>query len=540
MDKDSVRDYIVLGGGPAGIQLGYYLEKAGEDYVILEAGPSVGTFFRKYPRHRTLISINKCETGYDDPDLNLRYDWNSLLCDNPDLTFKRYSTKFFPPADKICAYFEDFAEHYQLNVTCDTRITRIGKDHTGVFALHDENGNSFHCRNLIVATGLSRPYTPDITGFEHVESYCDVSVDPEDFRGQRVLILGKGNSAFETAEALTETTSILHVCSPHRLRFAWQTKFVGDLRAVNNNFLDTYQLKSQNAVLDADVREIAKREDGGYDVTLHYSFAQDDTVTMRYDRVIACTGFRFDASIFADGCEPELAIDGRFPALEPTWESTNIANLYFTGVITQSRDYKKTTSAFIHGFRYNARALFHFLMEQNKQESWPAEVLEEKPERLTAQALDRFSTSSGLWQQFGFLTDVIVPTGGGTASYFEELPTDEIIKRGRDTTGIFYTLALEFGSKPADVFAVEREPNSPDFIAKSPFLHPVIRCWKGGELVEELHLIEDLFGKWQDEELHRKPLTAFFARTLETVDPAIQAKAAPMSPSRAEVAPAAR
>ena len=40
-------NYIILGAGPAGLQLGYYFEKDGEDYKILESGASVGTFFKK-------------------------------------------------------------------------------------------------------------------------------------------------------------------------------------------------------------------------------------------------------------------------------------------------------------------------------------------------------------------------------------------------------------------------------------------------------------------------------------------------------------
>lgn len=31
-------DYIIVGAGPAGLQLGHYLERAGRDYVILERG----------------------------------------------------------------------------------------------------------------------------------------------------------------------------------------------------------------------------------------------------------------------------------------------------------------------------------------------------------------------------------------------------------------------------------------------------------------------------------------------------------------------
>jgi len=35
-------DYIVVGAGPAGLQLAYFLERAGRDYVILERGSRAG------------------------------------------------------------------------------------------------------------------------------------------------------------------------------------------------------------------------------------------------------------------------------------------------------------------------------------------------------------------------------------------------------------------------------------------------------------------------------------------------------------------
>ena len=50
----------------------------------------------------------------------------------------------------------------------------------------------------------------------------------------------------------------MHVAGPHAIRFAWQSHYVGRLRAVNNNLLDTYQLVSQNASLDGDIVRIEK------------------------------------------------------------------------------------------------------------------------------------------------------------------------------------------------------------------------------------------------------------------------------------------
>jgi|GEM_PF-124183 len=100
-------DCLVIGAGPAGLQLGYFLDRAGRDYLILEGGPTPGTFFRTFPRHRRLISINKPHTGWDDPELNLRMDWNSLLSDDPRLLFTRYSGRYLPDADDLVRYLAD-------------------------------------------------------------------------------------------------------------------------------------------------------------------------------------------------------------------------------------------------------------------------------------------------------------------------------------------------------------------------------------------------------------------------------------------------
>ncbi len=36
-------------------------------------------------------------------------------------------------------------------------------------------------------------------------------MDPEEFTDRRVLIIGKGNSALETADNLVETAAVIHV-----------------------------------------------------------------------------------------------------------------------------------------------------------------------------------------------------------------------------------------------------------------------------------------------------------------------------------------
>ena len=245
MASEQSVEYLVVGAGPAGLQAGYFLGRAGRGYLVVEAGGSPGTFFTRFPRHRKLISINKVHTGWDDPELRLRTDWNSLLSEEGAPLFTGYTPRYFPAADDMVRYLTDFASTHGLAVRYGTRIEEISRPDD--FVARDQRGNTYRAKRVIMATGVSLPYVPDIEGADLAELYRDTPVDPEDFVDQRVLIVGRGNSAFETADNLIETAAVIHVAGPGSLRFAWQTHFVGHLRAVNNNFLDTYQLKSQNA-----------------------------------------------------------------------------------------------------------------------------------------------------------------------------------------------------------------------------------------------------------------------------------------------------
>lgn len=504
--QNSAHEYLVVGAGPAGLQLGYFLERAGRDYLILEAGEGPGTFFRRFPRHRTLISSNKVHTGYEDGEINLRWDWNSLLGDSEDLLFRRYSTKYFPPADELVRYLRDYADHYRLKIRYGTRVVNIKKGDG--FTLRDADGNLYTAPRLVIATGFTKPYLPDIPGIELAEPYTEMPVDPADFTNQKVLILGKGNSGFETADNLIETAAVIHVASPRPLSLAWKTHFVGHLRAVNNNFLDTYQLKSQNAMLDATAEKIERR-DGKLAVLFSYAHANGEREELLYDRVLACTGFRFDASIFDESARPRLVINDRFPEQTSEWESTNVKDLYFAGTLMQARDFKKTTSGFIHGFRYNVRALWRIFEQKYHGAEWPSYPVEATPDAIAGAFLRRINQSSALWQQFGFLCDlVVVANGGAGARYYEELPVAYVHDAGLGENEHYYTATLEFGKITGDPFNIERFPDACQ-AERSTFLHPVIRRYSGRRLVSEQHLLEDLYGEWVKKEQHFDPLTNF-------------------------------
>jgi len=499
-------DYLIIGAGPAGLQMGYYLEKNHENYVILETGDSAGTFFKKFPRHRRMISINKVITGFADNDLNLRWDWNSLLNDSEEMLFKNYTKQYFPKADDMVRYLNGFANHYELNIKYNTAVTRISKeDH---FVVHDTNGNTYSCLRLIVATGLSKPYIPNIPGIEFGESYADVSVDPQDFEGQRVLIIGKGNSALETADNLVETTAALHLASPTPVRLAWKTHFVGHIRAVNNNILDTYQLKSQNTIIDANIEHIRKNN-GKLTVRIKYTHASGQVIDIPVDRVIICSGFRFDNTIFDPNCRPTLAIRDKVPAMKSDWESTDVKDLYFIGSIMQMRDYQKTFSAFIHGFRYNIKALHQIFDIKYHGGAWPSTPIEINPKDILDATMKRIHTNSALFQQPAFFCDMIaISDHEEEGRYYQDLPIEYLHDSELGQHEHYYTITLEYGHEDHfDPFNIERKPEKG---ALSHFIHPVIRRFSKSELVSEYHVPEDLENNWY-QEMYLQPYLAFLS-----------------------------
>ena len=133
--------------------------------------------------------------------------------------------------------------------------------------------------------------------------------------------------------------------------------------------------------------------------------------------------------------------------------------------------------------------------KKHHRRGWPSRPIEPTPEGLLEATLARLNRSSALWQQFGFLNDVIVvDENWDRATYYEEMPLAHVQASEIGGSSHYYTIALE-----AD---------------QSPLLHPVIRRWSGRQLVSELHLLEDLHGEWNKPEVHVAPLRYFFMRQL--------------------------
>ncbi|WP_190094574.1 NAD(P)-binding domain-containing protein [Streptomyces melanogenes] len=499
--------FVVLGAGPAGLQLGCFLQTAGADYAVLEREDAPGGFFRRFPRHRRLISLNKVHTLEDDPEIRLRWDWNSLLSPTSTPLFTDYSADWFPHADTMVAYLRDYQAAHVPGVRFGVDVERITRHGEG-FALRAADGRLFTCDCLVVATGWGGPYVPPIPGIEHAVGYENAPLEPEAYRGRRVLVIGKGNSAFETAAPLLDHAALVHLASPRPLRLAWHSKHPGDVRGQYGALLDSYWFKTLHGVLECTVDEI-RPVDGALRVEISYTLAEGEREVLEYDTVIHCTGFRMDDSVFGEDCRPALAPNGRFPATGPDWQSTDVDGLYFAGTLAQARDTKHASSPFIDGFRYNLRTLARLLTERYEGRPLESRPLDADPDALATAMLDRVNWSSALWTQFEYLVDVFVlDEESGRADHYEDLPEDYAVERfGREEH--LYTLGLRWGREEyRDVFAIRRHP-VPERAHESAFVHPVIRRYRRGEPTAECHLLEDLLAQWRRPDRHVEPLRAF-------------------------------
>ncbi len=490
--------------------MGYFLEQAGYSYTILEAADCAGSFYTRQPRHRKLISFNKSHNWFSEADFNLRYDWNSLLTYDSALRFPDYSGELYPHADRLVEYLNDFAERFALKIEYNAKVESIARDASGDFILSCRKGGERRCRCLLMATGAVKEHIPEeIEGIELAEGYENHDINPTRFTNKRVLILGNGNSAFEVANHLSAHAATIQIYTGGRLiKHAWQSHYVGDLRAVNNTLLEMGQIKIPHLLSGAKATRIVRQDDGALRV-----FYEEDVPhwavpgTMRsaavYDHVIRATGWKYyEPSLFLARDAPAAGANGKYPTLSPMWESSQ-PGLFYIGAAMANND-TKTTSGFIHGFRHNIRTLFHLLEQRYHGVPLPGRTFpltnEEELEILVLAVLTRLSTTSALFQMFGVLADALV-FSPGHVDWYPELPVEYLLRQpefGGMKDLLTITLELGFDGYPKNTDALNFiHPNDPGGGGSCvAFIHPVLRHYRSGKAVSEVHLQSGVFVRY--------------------------------------------
>ena len=169
-----------------------------------------------------------------------------------------FATRYFGSQALLRVCQLDYAKEYAngLVIRYNTEVEQISqtglmtetgheRDHEFVLKVRNRGKQKYkRCSYLFSSVGLTKPYVPKIEGIELAVGYEDVSIQPQDFDNKTVLILGKKQSAFETAKAIYGSTAEVYLMSPNRVRLSWESHYVGDVRAINAELVDAYQLKS--------------------------------------------------------------------------------------------------------------------------------------------------------------------------------------------------------------------------------------------------------------------------------------------------------
>ena len=172
---DATFDVAIVGSGPAGLSAGLQALKLGLRYVVLEQG-SISDTVRKYPRHKVLLAEPVRVPLYGDL-------W---VADTSK--------------ESLIAMWERIVANTGLLVTTSHRVEQI--EHTDAhFRLQTPNGE-FRARRVVLAMGRrGTPRRLGVPGEELDKVFYDI-VEMEAFTARRMLVVGGGDSAIESALGL--------------------------------------------------------------------------------------------------------------------------------------------------------------------------------------------------------------------------------------------------------------------------------------------------------------------------------------------------
>jgi thioredoxin reductase len=400
---------VVVGTGPGGLQASHFLSRAGIEHALLSADDRPAGMFQRFPFFQRLISWTKpyapVERGTREYE---RYDWNSMLAAEPShlalVADFMDGTSYFPSRAEMEKGVGTFAERAGIRARygCRWEATRRDGDR---FVVETSDGE-YRCRAFVVAVGMTEPWKPDIPGLEAVPHYVDTE-EAKAYAGQRVFIVGKRNSGFELADGLLPWARQLILASPRPARLSVVTHSTAGARARYLQPYEDFILAGGTFVVDAAIEKV-ERTAAGWRVFAKGTTRPGDMV-FDVDRVIAATGFSTPL-----GDLPELGVatfyQGRLPAQTPFFESASVPGIFFAGSITQgSIGLKKygrpSSSAAVHGFRYNARVLARHLEETLFGRTPERPGL--NPEEVVPFLLAEATRAPELWHQASYLCRVV-------------------------------------------------------------------------------------------------------------------------------------
>ena len=169
-------DVVVVGGGQAGLAIGYLLAQQERRFTILEAADAPAAVWRERWDSLRLFTP-------------VRYD--SL----PGRAFPG-DPDSYPGRDDVVAYLTDYAREFELPVELSSRVRAVRGGERGYLVELDDR--SYEADQVVIATGpfqiprvpgIAKRLDPAITQF-HSSAYRG----PQDVPAGPVLVVGGGNT----------------------------------------------------------------------------------------------------------------------------------------------------------------------------------------------------------------------------------------------------------------------------------------------------------------------------------------------------------
>lgn len=186
-----VYDVLVVGAGQAGLATAYALQQQGLNYMVLEAGARAAGSWPSY---------------YDSLRLFSPARYSSL----PGLPFPGDPERY-PHRDEVVDYLESYAQHFAVPITFHSRVTRVERDGT-LFSIQ-AGSQRWQTRAVVVASGpFNQPNIPDLPGLKQFQGqvlHSSAYNRPTEIAGQRVMVVGAGNSAVQIAYELANTHDVI-------------------------------------------------------------------------------------------------------------------------------------------------------------------------------------------------------------------------------------------------------------------------------------------------------------------------------------------
>lgn len=183
---DGALDVLIVGSGPAGLSASVNAAHHGLDFVTVDKEPDLGGTVRHYPRRKLVMTSPITVPGYGKLDV-------------------REIQK-----EDLVATWQDMAQQADLTINTGETVSAITPTGDDGFTV-ETNAQSYHTRRVVLAIGRRGiPRKLGIPGEEGDHVYYSLA-EPEHFAGQRVVIVGGGDSAVEAAMMLADVGATVHL-----------------------------------------------------------------------------------------------------------------------------------------------------------------------------------------------------------------------------------------------------------------------------------------------------------------------------------------